>query len=88
VRRERGEVPAGSQRRGLPCADRTVAFAVGSDWNIVDAFHFAVSTLTATSIADPDLVLDDGWMKVFAVLYQLVGIGILVDILRRLGSDS
>ena len=24
-------------------------------------------------------------MKVFAVLYQLVGIGILVDILRRLG---
>jgi Na+/H+ antiporter NhaD/arsenite permease-like protein len=63
----------------------TVAFAVGSERNIVDAFYFAVSTLTTTSVADPDLVLDDGWMKVFAVLYQLVGIGILVEILRRLG---
>lgn len=27
----------------------------------------------------------DGWLKVFTVLYQLVGIGILVEILRRLG---
>lgn len=38
-----------------------------------------------TSVSDPDLVLQDGWLKLFAVLYLLVGIGILVDILRRLG---
>jgi hypothetical protein len=44
-----------------------------------------VSTLTATSVSDPDLVLQDGWLKVFTVLYQLIGIGILVEILRRLG---
>jgi hypothetical protein len=44
-----------------------------------------VATLTTTSVADPDLVLDAGWIKVFTVLYQLVGIGILVEILRRLG---
>jgi hypothetical protein len=30
-------------------------------------------------------VLDDRWVKVFTVLYQLIGIGILVEILRRLG---
>jgi hypothetical protein len=30
-------------------------------------------------------VLDDGWLKVFTVLYQLIGIGILVEVLRRLG---
>jgi hypothetical protein len=30
-------------------------------------------------------VLTDGWMKLFTVFYLLIGIGILVEILRRLG---
>jgi hypothetical protein len=30
-------------------------------------------------------VLDDRWLKLFTILYQLIGIGILVEILRRLG---
>jgi hypothetical protein len=30
-------------------------------------------------------VLDDGWLKVFTILYQLIGIGILVELLRRIG---
>jgi hypothetical protein len=41
--------------------------------------------LTTTRVSDPDLVLQDGWLKLFTVLYLLVGIGILVEILRRLG---
>jgi len=45
-----------------------------------------MATLTTTSVADPDLVLEDGWLKIFTICYQLVGIGILVEILRRLGS--
>jgi hypothetical protein len=36
-------------------------------------------------VADPDLVLDDRWLKVFTIFYQLIGIGILVEILRRPG---
>jgi hypothetical protein len=44
-----------------------------------------VSTLTTRSVSGPDLVLDDGWIKVFTVLYQLLGIGILVEVLRGLG---
>jgi hypothetical protein len=51
----------------------------------VDALYFSVSTLTTTSVSDPDLVLQDGWVKIFTILYQLIGIGILVETLRRLG---
>jgi voltage-gated potassium channel len=63
----------------------TVTYSLGSGWNVVDALYFAVATLTTTSVSDPDLVLQDGWLKLFTVLYLLVGIGILVEILRRLG---
>jgi hypothetical protein len=31
------------------------------------------------------LVLDDGWLKLFTIGYQLIGIGVLVEVLRRLG---
>ena len=51
----------------------------------MDALYFTVSTLTTTSVSDPDLTLNDRWLKVFTVLYQLIGIGIVVEILRRLG---
>jgi hypothetical protein len=63
----------------------TVSYALGEGWNVVDALYFAVATLTTSGVADPDLVLGHAWMKVFTVLYLLVGIGILVEILRRLG---
>ena len=63
----------------------TVSYALGADWNVIDALYFSVSTLTTTSVSDPDLVLNDGWLKLFTVFYQLIGIGILVEILRRLG---
>ena len=63
----------------------TVTYTLGADWNVVDSLYFSVSTLTTTSVSDPDLVLNDGWLKIFTVLFQLIGIGILVEILRRLG---
>ena len=63
----------------------TLSYTFGADWNPVDAFYFSMATLTTTSVADPDLVLQDGWLKIFTVFYQLIGIGILVEILRRLG---
>ena len=63
----------------------TLSYALGQEWNVVDALYFSVSTLTTTSVSDPDLALDDGWIKIFTILYQLIGIGILVEILRRLG---
>jgi Ion channel len=63
----------------------TIAYSLGNGWNLVDSFYFAVATLTTSSVADPQLVLEDGWMKLFTVFYILIGIGILVEIVRRFG---
>ncbi len=63
----------------------TVVYALGEGWNIVDGFYFAVATLTTSSIADPSLELTDPWLKVFTAFYILIGIGILVEVVRRLG---
>lgn len=65
----------------------TIAYALGAGWSVVDAIYFSVSTLTTTTVADPSLVLESGWLKLFTVLYQLLGIGILVEILRRLATS-
>ncbi len=63
----------------------TILYALGEGWNVVDALYFAVATLSTTNASDPDLVLDHSWMKIFTICYLLIGIGILVEILRRLG---
>ena len=63
----------------------TLAYSLGEDWNLVDGLYFAVATLTTSSIADPDLILQHDWLKIFTVFYVLIGIGILVEIARRLG---
>jgi Ion channel len=64
----------------------TMSYALGEGWHVVDAFYFAVSTLTATSVADPELVLEHRWLTVFTVFYILIGIGVLVELIRRLGA--
>ena len=63
----------------------TLAYTLGEDWSLVDGFYFAIATLTTSSIADPELVLTNGWLKVFTAFYVLVGIGILVEVARQLG---
>jgi hypothetical protein len=63
----------------------TITYSVGNEWNVVDSLYFSVATLTTASIADPDLVLQEGWLKLFTVFYVLIGIGILVEIVRRFG---
>jgi hypothetical protein len=63
----------------------TLAYSLGADWSIVDALYVAVATLTTSSILDPELTITDGWLKVFTAGYVLVGIGILVEVARRLG---
>ena len=63
----------------------TLAYSLGSDWSIVDGLYVAVATLTTSSILDPELTITDPWLKVFTAGYVLVGIGILVEVARRLG---
>ena len=64
----------------------TATYALGAGWNFIDAFYFAVSTLTTTNVNDPALVLTDRSLKLFTIFYQLIGIGIAVEVLRRLGA--
>jgi hypothetical protein len=42
-------------------------------------------TLTTSSILDPGLTITDPWLKLCTAGYVLVGIGILVELARRLG---
>lgn len=63
----------------------TVTFAIGNGWSPVDAFYYSICTLTTSSVADPELTISDPWLKVFSALYIVLGIGIAVEIARRLG---
>ncbi len=63
----------------------TITYTLGNGWSVVDGLYVAVATLTTSSILDPSLTFTDGWLKVFTALYVLVGIGILVEVARRLG---
>jgi Ion channel len=63
----------------------TLVYTLGGGWSPIDGFYFAVATLTTSSIADPELVLEDPWLKLFTSFYVLLGIGIVVEVIRRLG---
>jgi hypothetical protein len=63
----------------------TVTFTLGNGWSVVDGFYVAVATLTTSSVLDPKLTVTDPWLKIFIAGYVLVGIGILVEVARRLG---
>lgn len=64
----------------------TITYALGAGWNIIDSLYFAVSTLTTANVNDPALVLEDRGLKLFTIVYQLVGIGMFVEVLRRMGA--
>jgi hypothetical protein len=63
----------------------TITLSLGNGWSLVDAFYVAVATLTTSSVLDPKLMIVDPWLKVFIAAYVLIGIGILVEVARRLG---
>lgn len=63
----------------------TLAYTFGRDWSVVDGFYVAVATLTTSSVLDPKLAITGPWLKIFTAFYVLVGIGILVEVARRLG---
>jgi hypothetical protein len=63
----------------------TITLSLGNGWSLVDGFYVAVATLTTSSVLDPKLTIVDPWLKVFIAAYVLIGIGILVEVARRLG---
>lgn len=71
---------------GLLVLVGTMSYSLGENWSVIDGFYVAVATLTTSSILDPQLVITQPWLKVFTAFYVLVGIGILVELGRRLGT--
>lgn len=64
----------------------TITFTLSGDgWSIADGFYVAVATLTTSSIMNPELTISDPWLEIFTAAYVLLGIGILVEVARRLG---
>jgi hypothetical protein len=63
----------------------TLTYTLGAGWTLADGLYVAVATLTTSSILDPELTITDPWLKIFTAGYVLLGIGILVDVARRLG---
>jgi hypothetical protein len=76
---------AGHGSRISTVAIGTLSYSLGNNWSIVDGLCVAVATLTTSSILDRELTITDPWLKVFTAGYVLVGIGILVELARRLG---
>ena len=74
-----------SEPRSPSCSQGRWVYTLGEGWSLVDGFYFAVCTLTTSSIADPDLALTHGVLKIFTTFYILTGIGILVEVARQLG---
>ena len=81
----RGGLPPRGVRGSGAHVVGTITYTLNNDWSVVDGFYVAVATLTTSSILDPKLTFEDPWLKVFTAFYVLVGIGILVEIARRLG---
>lgn len=63
----------------------TVTLTFSTDWSIADSLYVAVATLTTSSIMNPELTIDDPWLEIFMSAFVLIGIGILVEVARRLG---
>jgi len=63
----------------------TLTFRLSTDWSVADSLYVAVATLTTSSILNPKLTIDDPWLEIFTAAYVLIGIGILVELARRLG---
>jgi hypothetical protein len=83
-------VPGGGLRAVLgaaaaPILVRTFAYTFGQSRSAADGFYVAVATLTTSSVLDPKLAIPEPRLKIFTAFYVLVGIGILVEVARRLG---
>ena len=63
----------------------TGVYSATNGWSLAEGFYFSVATLTTASIANPELTIDDPWLEVFSAFYSLIGIGVLVEVVRRLG---
>ena len=74
----------------------TLVYSVYEGWDPVESLYFCV--MTATTIGYGDYTPTDNWMRLFTVVYSIMGIGMFVGLtarivdlvvrLRRTGSNG
>lgn len=67
-------------------ASGTVFYSSVEGWSVLDALYFSVITLT--TIGYGDLHPTTPLSKIFTIIYILVGIGVLVAFLNKLGQAA
>jgi hypothetical protein len=63
----------------------TVTYSLGAGWSPVDGFTSRSRRSPRRASSIRSLPFSDPWLKIFTAGYVLVGIGILVEVARRLG---
>lgn len=64
----------------------TLVYSLSQHWSIIDGLYFSVATLTTTNVSDPHLVITGTWIKVFTILYIVIGIGVLLRFIQLVGK--
>jgi voltage-gated potassium channel len=71
---------------GILILSGTFVYSTLEHWSVVDAFYFAVSTLTTTS--PTGLALTKAVTKLFTAIYLLLGVTIILEFARRIAVAS
>lgn len=64
----------------------TLTYSLSQHWSLIDGLYFSIATLTTTNVSDPNLVITGAWIKLFTVLYIVIGIGILLRFIQLIGQ--
>jgi hypothetical protein len=60
----------------------TLVYSLSEGWNPVESLYFCV--MTATTIGYGDYTPSDNWMRLFTVVYSIMGIGMFVGFTARI----
>lgn len=64
----------------------TIVYSLSQHWSIIDGLYFSVATLTTTNVSDPNLIITGAGIKLFTVIYIVIGIGVLLRFIQLVGQ--
>jgi len=60
----------------------TLVYALAEDWNLVESLYFCVMTIS--TIGYGDFTPTNNWMRLYTIVYSMIGIGLFVGFNARL----